>query len=93
MDVRASIPRQAYSSEETIPLTINIVNQSNAQLELHSIVLKQKTSCKTPDDTRGPKTERIHRLEFSETYLPQLREIKRVINFPIPPASVYPAPA
>jgi hypothetical protein len=89
VDVKASIPRQAFSSEETVPLTITIINQSNARLELHSVVLKQKTSCKTPDDTKGPKTERIHRLEFSETYLPHLREINRVINFPIPPAAVW----
>lgn len=88
VDCKASIPRQAYSSEETIPLTINIINQSTATLRLESIVLKQKTACKTPDDTRGPKTERIHELKFSETYLPHLKEIKRIIQFPIPPALI-----
>lgn len=52
VDVKAGIPRMAFSSEETIPLSITIINQSNARLELHSVVLKQKTSAKTPDDSR-----------------------------------------
>ncbi|KAJ3276247.1 hypothetical protein HDV01_005695 [Terramyces sp. JEL0728] len=42
----------------------------------------------TIDRTRGPRTERIHRLNYAEEFPPSIREINRLIQFPVPPSSV-----
>ncbi|KAJ3387021.1 hypothetical protein HDU92_002166 [Lobulomyces angularis] len=89
VEVKASIPRKAFPSEDILPLTIEITNQSNSSLELSSVYLKQRSSCRTTEDSKGPRTEKIHKLNFSETYLPELKHIVRQIQFPIPETSIF----
>ncbi|KAJ3261339.1 Arrestin domain-containing protein 4 [Boothiomyces macroporosus] len=86
--VTASIPKGGFTSEEIAPITLDIVNHSNHGLILHSVYLKQKVTYITIDRTRGPRTERIHRLNYSEEFPPSIREINRLIQFPIPPSSI-----
>ncbi|KAJ3324421.1 Coiled-coil domain-containing protein 17 [Boothiomyces sp. JEL0866] len=86
--VTASIPKRGFASEEIAPITLDIVNHSNHGLILHSVYLKQKVTYVTIDRTRGPRTERIHRLNYSEEFPPSIREINRLIQFPIPASSV-----
>lgn len=87
VELSASIPKRAYGSEEIIPITIKIINQSSASLQLFSLSLKQKTKCIFTESTR-PKTERIHKLEFSEQYLDHVKHITRKVLFPVPNSKI-----
>ncbi|KAI8900078.1 hypothetical protein BC833DRAFT_537233 [Globomyces pollinis-pini] len=87
-DVIVSIPKKAFASEEIAPIALEIINHSNHGIILQSISLKQKVTYITVDRTRGPRTERIHQLNYAENFPPALREINRLIQFPIPPSSI-----
>ncbi|KAJ3338450.1 Arrestin domain-containing protein 4, partial [Kappamyces sp. JEL0680] len=89
--INVRLPKTGYSSEETAPVDLFIVNHSQHGIYLKNISLKQKVCYKTIDRTRGPKTERIHRLNYSEHFPPDIREIHRLIRFPIPPTSLMDA--
>lgn len=111
VDVKISIPREAYASgkppvrlsllfnhihhlislpltEEIIPIQIDIINQSGSFLELTDLKLKQKAVYKSSDEIRGPSTEKIHKLNYSEIFPPHIKRISRIIQFPVPPSTV-----
>ncbi|KAJ3278621.1 Arrestin domain-containing protein 3 [Borealophlyctis nickersoniae] len=92
LEVTASIPKLGYTSEETIPLKLDITNHSDSGAMLKEVVLKEKCKYKALNELsfgiRGPRTERIHRLGFSERYPPGTRKISRIINFPVPSTAI-----
>ncbi|KAL2913972.1 hypothetical protein HK105_206563 [Polyrhizophydium stewartii] len=88
IDVRASLPRNGFSSEETAPLKIEIVNHSGSALIVRDIALKQRAMYKTFAEIRGPRTERIHKINFSERIPGDVRKITRLVQFPVPSAAV-----
>ncbi|KAI8821826.1 S-antigen, N-terminal domain-containing protein [Fimicolochytrium jonesii] len=88
--VRVSTPRTGYTSEETVPLSIDITNHSGSGVVLKAVALKQRASYKIVNELRGPFTERIHRLNFTETFSSKTRRINRIINFPIPSSCIMP---
>ena len=88
MNIEASLPRSGYSSEQIAPLTINILNHSSHSLVIKDVCLKQRVTYKTFDESRGPLTERIHKLKYTECIDGVSRKITRVINFPIPSANI-----
>ncbi|KAJ3329315.1 Arrestin domain-containing protein 4 [Blyttiomyces sp. JEL0837] len=89
LEVEAEIPKRAYTSEESIPLRIDITNHSGSGCVLKGVYLKQKVMYKTTTEIRGPLTERIHKLNFTEHFPPYTRRICRVIHFPIPPITTF----
>ncbi|KAJ3002387.1 Arrestin domain-containing protein 3, partial [Thoreauomyces humboldtii] len=86
--VTVSLPKTGFSSEEIVPLKIEITNHSGSGAILKDISLKQRCMYKVVDVTRGPVTENIHRINFTERFSSQTRKVSRYINFPIPPTSV-----
>ncbi|KAI9008399.1 hypothetical protein BC832DRAFT_423010 [Gaertneriomyces semiglobifer] len=88
LEVTVSAPKTGFASEEVVPLKVEITNHSGAGACLKEIYLKQRVTYRTAEDVRGPVTERIHRLSFSEHYSHLTRRINRVINFPIPSTSI-----
>ncbi|KAI8852364.1 hypothetical protein BC829DRAFT_440786 [Chytridium lagenaria] len=80
LDASLSVPKGAFSSEEIMPVTLDILNHSASGAVLRDVYMKQ---------TRGPNTERVHRLTFTETFPAQTRHIRRIINFPIPSTTVF----
>ncbi|KAJ3096652.1 Arrestin domain-containing protein 4 [Phlyctochytrium planicorne] len=89
MNVSLSIPKGAYSSEEVVPVTLDLVNHSGSGAVLKDVYMKQAAIYKTGTEVRGPNTERIHRLTFTEHFPAQTRHIRRIINFPIPATSIF----
>ncbi|KAJ3213817.1 hypothetical protein HDU67_002411 [Dinochytrium kinnereticum] len=89
LNASLSIPKSAYSSEEVVPLTLDIVNHSASGAILKDVYLKQSVLYRTGDEVRGPNVERVHRLTFTESFSPQTRHIRRIINFPIPSTSIF----
>lgn len=87
-NVKVSVPKTGYTSEETVPLSLEIVNHSRFGLEIESVCLKQKVAYITVDRKLGPITEKIHKLNYSEKFSSDLREINRLIMFPIPGTTV-----
>jgi hypothetical protein len=89
-DIQIDIPRGGYTSEEHVPIKISIQNHSDYGLWIKSIKLKQRVNYITVDRyfilirSRGPRTEKIHKLAYSEFVPFQLRDIVRSIQFPIP---------
>ncbi|TPX36925.1 hypothetical protein SmJEL517_g00938 [Synchytrium microbalum] len=88
LDVAVSVPRTGYASEEVIPLKIDITNHSGAGTILKDIYLKQKVTYKTLSETRGPLTEKIHKLAYTEPYPASARRVSRIVQFPVPCSSV-----
>lgn len=71
-------------TEEVAPLKIEVTNHSGHGLIINHISLKQRVLYKTFQETRGPRTELIHRLNFSEKIDCTPRKITRFIQYPIP---------
>ncbi|KAI8811430.1 hypothetical protein BJ742DRAFT_674812, partial [Cladochytrium replicatum] len=89
MDIITRIPRKAYTSDDVIPIGLTILNNSIAGAKVREISLKQKVIYRLDNDhRRGPITEKIHKLDFSETYSPDTRSVSRMINFAVPGANV-----
>ncbi|KAI9106175.1 hypothetical protein DFS34DRAFT_602480 [Phlyctochytrium arcticum] len=88
LEVEVSTPRSAYASEEVVPIKIDIINHSGSGAVLKDVYLKQRVMYKTMNESRGPKTDRIHRLSFSEQYPSSIKRINRIINFPIPSTNI-----
>lgn len=74
--------------EETAPISLRIINHTDFGLIIKSIGLKQKVVYTVIDRSRGPRTEKIHCLNYSEYIPPSITEINRVINMKIPPTSI-----
>ncbi|KAJ3209388.1 hypothetical protein HDU67_006214 [Dinochytrium kinnereticum] len=89
LNASLSLPKGAYSSEEVVPLTLDVVNHSASGAVLKDVYMKQSVIYKTGTETRGPNTERVHRLTFSETFPAHTRHVRRIINFPIPSTSIF----
>ncbi|RKO82865.1 hypothetical protein BDK51DRAFT_15298, partial [Blyttiomyces helicus] len=85
---KAEIQKCGFASEDVIPIKIDITNQSGSGVVLKDIYLKQKVTYSTFNEIRGPQTERVHRLTFSESYPPTTRQISRTIHFPIPTTAI-----
>ncbi|TPX58157.1 hypothetical protein SpCBS45565_g08062 [Spizellomyces sp. 'palustris'] len=88
LEVNVSTPKSGYASEEVVPVKVEITNHSGSGTILKEVYLKQRATYKTFNETRGPKTERIHRLAFTEHYPSTTRRVSRVINFPIPSTNI-----
>ncbi|KAJ1328601.1 hypothetical protein BSLG_010333 [Batrachochytrium salamandrivorans] len=68
--------------EDTASLKIAIVNHSANALVIRDIALKQQVI------VQGPRTERIHKINFSERIGATTRKITRLVQFPIPSSSI-----
>ncbi|KAI8588868.1 hypothetical protein BDZ88DRAFT_396686 [Geranomyces variabilis] len=88
LEVACSLPKTGYTSEEVVPLRIEITNHSGSGAILRDISLKQRVMYKIVNEVRGPNTERIHRINFTERFSSQTRKVNRYINFPLPPATI-----
>ncbi|XJO78665.1 hypothetical protein BDV3_003070 [Batrachochytrium dendrobatidis] len=88
IDICASLPRHGFTSEDTASLKIEIVNHSANALIIQDIALKQQVMYKAFAEVRGPRTERIHKINFSERIGATTRKITRLVQFPIPASSV-----
>ncbi|KAI8922243.1 hypothetical protein DFJ77DRAFT_424827 [Powellomyces hirtus] len=88
LEVVVSLPKTGYTSEEVVPLKIELTNHSGSGAILKDISMKQRVMYKIVNTVRGPDTERIHRINFTERFSSQTRKVNRYINFPIPPTTV-----
>ena len=86
--MEAKLDRSTFSTEDLIPLTIDIKNNSNSSLELVDISLKQKVTYSPHKNSKKAHTEKVHKLDFSEEFPKSLKSITRFIQFRIPPASI-----
>ncbi|KAH6562144.1 hypothetical protein BASA60_011222 [Batrachochytrium salamandrivorans] len=88
IDVHASLSRHGFTSEDTASLKIAIVNHSANALVIRDIALKQQVMYKAFTEVQGPRTERIHKINFSERIGATTRKITRLVQFPIPSSSI-----
>ncbi|KAJ3415405.1 hypothetical protein HDV05_004999 [Chytridiales sp. JEL 0842] len=91
LEVAASIPRSGYASEEVVPLKLEITNQSGSGLTLKEVCLKQKATYRAASETRGPNTEKVHKLPYFEHLPSTTRKITRTFHFPVPSAHQFSA--
>lgn len=44
VDIKCSIPKCGFNSEEVIPLTLEITNHSKSPISIHNVCLKEKVT-------------------------------------------------
>ncbi|KAH6602628.1 hypothetical protein BASA61_000961 [Batrachochytrium salamandrivorans] len=81
IDVHASLSRHGFTSEDTASLKIAIVNHSANALVIRDIALKQQVMYKAFTEVQGPRTERIHKINFSERMVLPLAKLPDLSSF------------